>query len=199
MDERALLLLGILRAQSQHGYQINEFIERNLSRVTDMKKPTAYAILDRLCRDGYVEMRTEQEGNRPPRKVYSITAKGEQAFEDLLRQTLAHSDRFSAPGDIGLMFLAHPPRDEAIALLEQRLADLDEQRATYARAPRHDYDLGAQLAIERILLHMDAERGWLTGAIARLREAPAPETPPAQTSSQRNGHGANPDNRHGAG
>ena len=30
MDERALLLLGILRGQSQHGYQINEFIERNL-------------------------------------------------------------------------------------------------------------------------------------------------------------------------
>jgi DNA-binding PadR family transcriptional regulator len=48
MDERALLLLGVLRVQSQHGYQINEFIERTLGRVTDMKKPTAYAILERL-------------------------------------------------------------------------------------------------------------------------------------------------------
>ena len=170
MDERALLLLGILRAQSQHGYQINEFIERNLSRVTDMKKPTAYAILDRLSRDGYVQMRTEQEGNRPPRKVYSITPKGEQAFEDLLRKTLARSDRFSAPGDIGLMFLTELPGAEAVTLLEQRLADLDEQRASYKRAPRHDYDLGARLAIERILLHLEAERGWLTDTITMLRE-----------------------------
>ncbi len=175
MDERALLLLGILRAQSQHGYQINEFIERNLSRVTDMKKPTAYAILDRLSRDGYVQMRTEQEGNRPPRKVYSITPKGEQAFEDLLRTTLAHADRFSAPGDIGLMFLAHLPPTEAIALLEQRQADLAGQRASYERAPRHEYDLGARLAIERILLHMETERRWLTDAIALLRDAPATE------------------------
>jgi DNA-binding PadR family transcriptional regulator len=173
MDERALLLLGILRAQSQHGYQINEFIERNLSRVTDMKKPTAYAILDRLCRDGYVEMHTEQEGNRPPRKVYSITATGERAFEELLRATLARSDRFAAPGDIGLMFLTRLPREEAIALLEQRQAGLAEQRASYERAPRHDYDLGARLAIERILAHMETERVWLDQAIALLRATPA--------------------------
>lgn len=173
MDERALLLLGILRAQSQHGYQINEFIERNLSRVTDMKKPTAYAILDRLGRDGYVRMHTEQEGNRPPRKVYSITPKGEQAFEELLRKTLARSDRFSVPGDIGLMFLAHLPRAETIALLEQRMADLAEQRASYERAPRHDYDLGARLVIERILLHMEVERKWLEDAIALLHDTSA--------------------------
>ena len=175
MDERALLLLGILRAQSQHGYQINEFIERNLSRVTDMKKPTAYAILDRLARDGYVRVHSEQEGNRPPRKVYSITEQGERAFEELLRKTLARADRFFAPGDIGLMFLTQLPRIEAIALLEQRLADLDGQRASYERAPRHDYDLGARLAIERILLHLETERGWLTDAITMLREAPETE------------------------
>jgi hypothetical protein len=32
-DERILLLLGLLTTQSQHGYQINEFIEHNLGRV----------------------------------------------------------------------------------------------------------------------------------------------------------------------
>ena len=161
MDERALLLLGMLRAQSQHGYQINEFIERNLSRVTDMKKPTAYAILDRLAMHPHVAV---------AREVYSITEHGERAFEELLRKTLARADRFFAPGDIGLMFLTQLPGAEAVALLEQRLADLDEQRASYKRAPRHDYDLGARLAIERILLHLEAERGWLTDTITMLRE-----------------------------
>ncbi len=37
-DERALLLLGVLMTQSQHGYQINDFIENALCRVADMKK-----------------------------------------------------------------------------------------------------------------------------------------------------------------
>ena len=100
----------------------------------------------------------------------------------MLRKTLARSDRFSAPGDIGLMFVTHLPRAEAIALLEQRLDDLAKQRSAYERAPRHEYDLGARLAIERILAHMETERGWLTNAIAMLREAPeaAPQAPHAR-------------------
>ncbi|UZM97849.1 hypothetical protein OL548_23235 [Lysinibacillus sp. MHQ-1] len=46
MEHRSLILLGLLMGQSQHGYQINEFIERNLSTVTDMKKA------NRLCYSG---------------------------------------------------------------------------------------------------------------------------------------------------
>ena len=34
MDERHLLLLGLLLNQSQHGYSINEFIEKNLGHVS---------------------------------------------------------------------------------------------------------------------------------------------------------------------
>ena len=59
MDERTLLLLGMLRIESQHGYQLNEFIEHNLGRVTDMKKPTAYALLDRLEQSGAITSRLE--------------------------------------------------------------------------------------------------------------------------------------------
>jgi DNA-binding PadR family transcriptional regulator len=75
MDENELLILGLLCEQSQHGYQINEFIEQNLSRLTTMKRPTAYATLDRLHRQGFVSVRTEQPSKRAPRKVYAISAR----------------------------------------------------------------------------------------------------------------------------
>jgi DNA-binding PadR family transcriptional regulator len=75
-DERALLLLGVLMTQSQHGYQINDFIENRLCRIADMKKATAYAQLDRLHGGGMVDIEIEQVGNRPPRKVYTITDAG---------------------------------------------------------------------------------------------------------------------------
>ncbi|KHF35170.1 Transcriptional regulator PadR-like family protein [Paenibacillus sp. P1XP2] len=61
MDERELLVLGLLMTQSQHGYQINDFIERNLGQVSDMKKATAYAILKRLDKQGCVNVTVEQE------------------------------------------------------------------------------------------------------------------------------------------
>ena len=109
MDNRALNLLGLLMAQSQHGYQINEFIEQNLSMITNMKKPTAYATLDKLSKQGYIEVKTEQEGNRPPRKVYSINESGQQYFFDLLNKNLSSADLVNYQGDIGLMFIDHLP------------------------------------------------------------------------------------------
>ncbi|WP_109431468.1 PadR family transcriptional regulator [Sulfoacidibacillus thermotolerans] len=55
--------------QSAHGDQIN-----------DMKKSTAYALLERMSRSGLVSVELLQEGNRPLRKVFSITAEGKKAI-----------------------------------------------------------------------------------------------------------------------
>ena len=104
-DERGLLLLGVLMSQDQHGYQINEFIERALCRVTTMKKPTAYALLDRLATGGYVAVYREQAGNRPPRKVYSITASGRALFHQLEREHLASVDTYASGSDVALMLV----------------------------------------------------------------------------------------------
>jgi DNA-binding PadR family transcriptional regulator len=168
MDERALLLLGILMMQSQHGYQINEFIERNLCNVTDMKKPTAYATLDRLSRAGYIETQVEQVGNRPPRRVYAITPSGEQHFHELLRQNLGQADKLILAGGIGLMFLDHLPPAERLDYLRQRLADLDQQVALYSQAPPHRHQMGVDLAINRQLTLLRADHAWLSGIIAEL-------------------------------
>lgn len=168
LDGRALLLLGILKAQSQHGYQINEFIEQNLSRVTDMKKATAYAILDRLSHGGYVVVQTEQAGNRPPRKVYSITELGERLFVELLRENLGGFDAPTFAGDIGLMFLDELPRDDALECLRQRLDKLARQIAALEQAPAHGHGLGVDLALDHLLHALRADRDWLSRAVARL-------------------------------
>lgn len=161
MDERALLLLGMLRVQSQHGYQINEFIERTLGRVTDMKKPTAYAILERLGNGGYVAVRSEQEGSRPPRKVYAITPSGERLYHELLRAQVAAPQRTPAAGGIALMFLDDLPADERVELVQRRIGALDDLIATYDEAPRHGHGLGVDLAIEQQRYILRAERKWL--------------------------------------
>ncbi len=170
MEERALLLLGILMAQSQHGYQINEFIEMNLSRVTDMKKPTAYATLDRLGEAGYVQVHEEQRGNRPRRKVYTITESGRQHFLDLLRLSLATRDKMIFASDIGMMFLDHLAVEEAVSLIEHRLANVNAEIRQQELAPRHGFGLGVDLAIEHHLVHLKADAEWLNSVIARLRE-----------------------------
>jgi DNA-binding PadR family transcriptional regulator len=174
MDERTLLLLGILRVQSQHGYQINEFIERSLGRVTDMKKPTAYALLDRLSQGGYIAVHTEQEGGRPPRKVYTITPAGERLYFELLRAQLAEPNREPAAGGIALLFLDDLAEGERIALLRQRMAKLEELIAGCERAPKHEHGLGVDLAIEQQVYLLRAEHEWLSVVLLpRLEQAQA--------------------------
>jgi DNA-binding PadR family transcriptional regulator len=168
MDERAVLLLGMLRLQSQHGYQLNEFIEQNLSRVTDMKKPTAYKLLDRLEQEGAIISHLEQEGNRPPRKVYAITEEGERLFFTLLRENLASFVPQVITGEAGFMFLDVLPRSEVVELLHRRLAALEAYLVQLDQVPPHTQGIGVDLAIERQHILMQADAHWLADVLQRL-------------------------------
>ena len=168
MDNRALILLGLLMAQSQHGYQINEFIEQNLSMITNMKKPTAYATLDKLSKQGYIEVKTEQEGNRPPRKVYSINESGQQYFFDLLNKNLSSADLVNYQGDIGLMFIDHLPLNQVLLALKNRLAESQNTVNMLKQTPSHGAGIGADLAIQHKIIMFEAENSFLEQTILKM-------------------------------
>lgn len=174
-DERALLLLGVLMTQNQHGYQINEFIENTLCHVATMKKPTAYALLSRLESAGFIEVHTEQAGNRPPRKVYTITPVGRDLFHNLLRANLSAADESTYAGDIGLVLINFLDRDDALTCLRQRLARLDGLLKPRPVPHAHGDKLNLDLAFDHLTAMRRADRDWLVATIARLeREAPVP-------------------------
>ena len=171
-DDRALLLLGVLMGEDQHGYQINEFIERALCRVTTMKKPTAYAMLDRLAAGGYISVHREQAGNRPPRKVYSITPGGEALFAALLRENLANASTTTDEGDIGLMMLSYLDRAVAIESLKSRLVMLNALIDAQSDIPQHGGRLSIELALDHLRAIRLADRAWLVATIERLEREP---------------------------
>lgn len=164
--DRELLLLGLLRRGDTHGYQLHEFINRYMASCVDLKKPTAYYLLDRMAAAGWVTRTDQQEGNRPPRRVYAITPAGEDAFQRLLRQNLAAYQPAHFPGDIGLAFLDALPHAEARAHLLTRHAALTEDIASLAAAPPHSGTL--QLMLDHRVRHLNAELEWLDTVLARL-------------------------------
>ncbi|MEM7134322.1 MAG: PadR family transcriptional regulator [Chloroflexota bacterium] len=131
--ERKLLLLGLLRNQEMHGYRLNEHLESRAGMPIVLKKPTAYNLLAKMEQDGWVAYREEQEGNRPPRRVYEITSLGEAAFQALLREELSAYKPAEFPSVVSLSFLDLLSGTEAATLLSQRreqIADkLDEINA----------------------------------------------------------------------
>lgn len=169
MDNRSLILLGLLMVQSQHGYQINEFIERNLSAITDMKKPTAYATLDKLSQKGFIDVRMEQEGNRPPRKVYSINNLGREYFISLLMENLLSPDAVYYQGDIGLMFLDHLPIEKAIPALQKRLAGSVEMLTSLKQTPHHGNGIGVNLAVNHKKMMLETEIQFLEQSLQFMK------------------------------
>jgi DNA-binding PadR family transcriptional regulator len=165
--EKKLLLLGLLRRQEMHGYQLNEFIDNNLSLCTDLKKPTAYYLLDQMCKDGWISSETVQEGNRPPRRVYRLTDAGETAFQQLLREGLSSYQPVNFPGDIGIAFLDWLAPSEALPLLEQQKSQLSARLDEIRAIPHHAGSLG--MIFSHQIQHLQAELAWLDEVIATLK------------------------------
>lgn len=166
--ERELLLLGLLQKEEMHGYQLHEFIDSFMQTCVDLKKSTAYYLLEKMAKDGYVTRTEDREGNRPPRRVYHLTEAGEAQLTTLLRQNLAAYLPAKFPGDTGLTFLDNLPTDEAVSLLQQRRHDLAKALEKIEQAPLHTGSL--QFMIEHQQIHLRSELNWLDSVIARLAQ-----------------------------
>lgn len=168
MMDRQLLLLGLLRRQEMHGYRINEFIEEKMHLCIDLKKPTAYYTLDKLAKEGLVEVERVQEGKRPPRRVYHITKAGESRFLQLLRDNLAGYSRGYYPTDIGIAFMDQLPPDEVAGHLQEKRNTLAGELEALQTASGHTGPLVRVLEHNRQLLRAELE--WLDQLLTDLQE-----------------------------
>lgn len=165
--ENKLLLLGLLRRREMHGYQLFEFIDRDLGYCADLKKPTAYYLLNKMAKDGWIEEEMTQDGNRPPRRVYRMTPAGEAAYQQLLRESLEGYSPVTFKGDVSLAFIDDLNVDEARRLLELRRAALQTALAEAQATPAHAGS--RQWVIDHQIFHLQTELDWLDEVFARLQ------------------------------
>ncbi len=164
--DRELLLLGLLRGEGMHGYQLHDFINKNMSSCVELKKPTAYYLLEKMAEAGWVDDTEDQEGNRPTKHVYKLTVDGETAFQSLLRENIStyHPVRFA--GDIGIAFLDTLPPDEVRDLLQLRRNKLVSALADAEHIPKHTGS--SQLVIDHLVRHLKTELDWLDEVMERI-------------------------------
>jgi DNA-binding PadR family transcriptional regulator len=167
--EKRLLLLGLLLSHDMHGYQLNEMLQHNPGMPITLKKSNAYKLLNDMETDGWVTHQEEQEGNRPPRRVYTVTGEGEAAFYRLLRENLSTYPSPEFPGVVGLDFVYALPAEEVITLLEQRHQAIETK---FQQLDGVSVEIReSHLAVEYLHHYYATELQWLADAIKRLREA----------------------------
>lgn len=94
MSKIDLAVLGVLRKEPMHGYEIAGFFEkRGLDIWLKMKKPSVYKALNRLEEKEMIWGEFQQSGNNPPKKVFTITDSGAEYFLKLLDETFMNDDR----------------------------------------------------------------------------------------------------------
>lgn len=161
-----LLLLGLLRSQEMHGYQLNKVIDSHLAASVHLKDPTAYKRLNEMTRDGWIMCREERYRNRTLRR-YSLTPQGEAVFLQLLRESLADYKPVEFLSDISLAFLDVLPLAEVLPLLHKRRSIIENLFQTVSA--RDEHPDGFQVLIEHQRRHLAAELEWLDELMARIQ------------------------------
>ena len=169
IDTKKLLILGQLRRQGLHGYGLAELVSDSAIHGVELKKSNAYQLLNRMEEDGWIVSTTEQEGNRPPRQVFSLTVRGEQAFQELLRTDLAVFQAPQVPGVVSLNHLGLLTGPEAAGLLSERRDQLRSKLAMIAALPEED--LESRPGIDLMSCYLALELEWLDERIRELSHA----------------------------
>jgi len=140
-----LILLSFLRQRPMHGYEIQQLIQ--LSRMdvwTNVLSGSIYYALNKMENEGLIAAVAEERTGARLRKIYSITDKGEELFQQMIRETLTVTPH-SAKSDfsLGLIWVEDIPAPEAISLLEKNLQQVEESLAQwrYGREVKGQYGL----------------------------------------------------------
>ena len=81
-----MAVLGFLVPGPKHGYELYHEFSEELGKVWLLGRSKLYAELKDAENQGRVTVETQLQPNRPPRKVYHLTAAGQAAFLDWVQQ-----------------------------------------------------------------------------------------------------------------
>ena len=87
MSNIDLIILGMIKQQSQSAYEIKKNIEyRNISKWVRISEQSIYKKVLQLEQKGYITSRKEKNGKMPDKAVYTVTEKGSNYFQQLMNE-----------------------------------------------------------------------------------------------------------------
>jgi DNA-binding PadR family transcriptional regulator len=195
-----LAILGLLTEESLHGYELKRQLADTLGFASGVSFGSLYPALGRLEAAGAVRV-VEPQGastqlapgqparSRRGKKVFGITPRGRDLFEELLaaESNSNDDDRVFA---LRLAFARHLPPDARLGMLERRRARLLERLARLGarvRAGRDRLDGYGRTLAEHDRDVAERDLSWIDQLIARERSgatvgAPAGPTPGATST-----------------
>lgn len=164
----ALVVLALLHERPMHPYEMSTTLrERRKEDSIRLNYGSLYAVVESLHKRGMITMQeTVREGRRPERTVYAITEPGTtelmEWLSDLVALPMKEYPRFEA----ALSLLPVLPVEQAISLLESRLALLETEHRRQGAALRQAHDTGFP---RMFVIESEYQQALLTAEIEYVR------------------------------
>jgi DNA-binding PadR family transcriptional regulator len=175
----ALAVLSTLVQRPMHPYEIASHIRaRGKEQDMKIKWGSLYTVVQNLEKHSLIEqVESTRQGARPERTIYSITNEGKEELEDWVRELVATAEpelpRFKAA--LSVISILHP--DEAIRLLQQRVAQLDQEIADAREAHmKYSHEIPRLFLVEEEydIAVRAAEADWIRALLDELTEGTFP-------------------------
>ena len=171
----AVAVLSMLTTEPMHAYRMQQLIKEwhkdDVVNVT--QRNSIYQTIDRLLRDGLIEVRsTERAENRPERTTYAITSAGHTTLREWLRAMLSTPGREYPEFPAALSFLPSLTEADAIAALEERIVRLEQRLSELDTELRHGSAFLDRLFVIESEFQREvvaAEQDYVRGLVADLR------------------------------
>jgi len=156
------LCLGILSFEEATGYEIKKLsVEGRFSHFIDASFGSIYPALTRLCEEGLVNVRVEQQEGRPSRKVYSITETGRREFVKSLAEPPA-PDKIKSEFLFVVLCSEFLDGEQVGKVIDDRITWIDEELQRMKDFRKDCDHVGSQFAIGYGAALCQAARDYLS-------------------------------------
>ncbi|MEU6395059.1 PadR family transcriptional regulator [Streptomyces sp. NPDC046939] len=171
------VLLGLLVGGPRHGYDLKRRHDERFPQARPLAYAQVYTTLQRLVRDGLVEVDGTDSDGGPERTLYRVTRRGRDellTWAGEITPPAPHvANEIFAKVVVSILVAAGQGpgaqgADPAAHLLAQRAAHMARMRELTAVKSAPGADLTTVLSADYALAHLDADLRWMTTTAARL-------------------------------
>ncbi|HXF56782.1 MAG TPA: PadR family transcriptional regulator [Actinomycetota bacterium] len=198
----AYAVLGLLTFGPMSGYDLLKLVEKSVGFFWAPAKSQVYGELKRLAHAGLISERPVRQEDRPDKRLYRLTARGEAALRAWLDSPEVEPDVVRSALLVKLFFGHRADPEALVALVERCRSEAAARLASYRRIEREmagrDEFFFPYLVLRAGLIHERARLRWcrevLDAMAARGSRPGEPSGPvsrqPAATAGRRPALGA---------
>lgn len=147
-----LIILGLLKEGSRHGYEIKKLLKNVLGVFTSFDTTSIYYPLKNLEEEGYLEKDTSKQGQRPEKHTYKLTPKGQERLNKLLVDNFLSINRPFVNVDLSLYFLPYIKKEIISKKIKIRIKALERVKRWLTKRI-NEFRLDDKIHLKKILEH----------------------------------------------